>query len=162
MSDHGLPSSEFRRVLGHFATGVTVVTAEGPGGPAGMTVGSFASVSLDPPLVTWCPSRTASAWEAIRSAGSFCVNVLGEHQMAACETFAGSSDDRFAGLAARTEATGAPVIEGSIAWIDCDTHAIHDGGDHEIVVGLVRALGAGGPEGPLIFYRGGFGRFAEL
>ncbi len=155
---------EFRRVLGHYPTGVTVVTAACPGGPEGMTIGSFTSVSLDPPLVSFCPSQDSDSWVRMRGVGSFCVNVLGDHQADVSTTFASKTDDRFEGLATRVEATGAPVIEGCLAWIDCRVEAVHTAGDHDIVVGRVVALGtAGEPEsGPLIFLKGGYGRVSGL
>lgn len=157
--------SEFRRVLGHFPTGVTVVTAADAEGPAGMAIGSFASVSLDPPLVMFCPARTSSSWARMKETGSFCVNVLGDDQKDVCGVFAGKADDKFAGIDWTTEVTGSPVIPGSLAWIDCTVHAIHDGGDHDIVVGRVEALATAegdGVPGPLLFYKGGYGRYEEL
>ncbi len=159
--------NEFRRVLGHFPTGVTVVTGADADGPVGLAIGSFASVSLDPPLVMFCPARTSSSWARMRETDGFCVNVLGDHQKEVSGAFAGKSDDKFAGIGWDTQVTGSPVIAGSLAWIDCTVHAIHDGGDHEIVVGRVEALAAaepGGdaPPGPLLFYKGGYGRYEEL
>ncbi len=157
---------EFRRVLGHYPTGVTVVTAACPTGPEGMTIGSFTSVSLDPPLVSFCPSRDSDSWIRMRDVGSFCVNVLGDHQADVSTTFASKTDDRFEGLTTRIEATGAPVIEGCLAWIDCRVEAVHAAGDHDIVVGQVVALGTAGPPdgagGPLVFLKGGYGRVAGL
>ncbi len=153
---------EFRRVLGHFPTGVTVVTADTADGPAGMAIGSFSSVSLDPPLVMFCPGLTSESWARIRTSDSFCVNVLGDDQRPVCGTFASSTDDKFAAVETRVEGTGGPVIEGSLAWIDGEFHARYDGGDHDIVVGLVKALGSDREGGPLLFYRGGYGRFEEL
>ena len=179
MSGGGFDGAEFRRVLGHFPTGVTVVTAAGADGPEGMAIGSFSSVSLDPPLVMFCPGHESASWSRMRPAGSFSVNVLGDHQADVSRVFAGKSDDRFDGLGIRVEATGAPVIEGCLAWIDCTVHAVHDGGDHDIVVGRVEALGvdsdgdgdgadgagadgAGAGRGPLIFFKGGYGRYQPL
>ncbi len=158
-----IDGNEYRRVLGHFPTGVTVVTAD-DGGPVGMAIGSFSSVSLDPPLVMFCPAKTSNTWQRIRSAGSFCVNILGDDQKDLCGTFAGKSTDKFADCGWSTKSTGAPVIDGNIAWIDCDIHAVHDGGDHDIVVGIVRALDTD-PDtdhGPLLFFRGGYGRYEDL
>lgn len=161
--------AEFRRVLGHFPTGVTVVAAACDDGPAGLAIGSFASLSLDPPLVLFCPSKASASWQRMRSADGFCVNVMGEDQAALCGVFAGSSDDKFAGVRWTTAASGAPLIEGSLSWIDCSLHAVHDGGDHDIVVGRVQAAGTASdlrsdleesPRGPLLFYRGGYGRFS--
>lgn len=173
MSGGGFDGAEFRRVLGHFPTGVTVVTAAGADGPEGMAIGSFSSVSLDPPLVMFCPGLESASWSRMRPVGSFCVNVLGDHQADVSRIFAGKSDDRFDGVSHRVEVTGAPVIEGCLAWIDCTVHAVHDGGDHDIVVGRVEALGvddsggegadgAGAGRGPLIFFKGGYGRYQPL
>ena len=158
---------EFRRVLGHYPTGVTVVTAICPDGPEGMTIGSFTSVSLDPPLVSFCPSHDSDSWIRMRDVGSFCVNVLKDHQADVSSTFASQVDDRFEGVSTRVEATGAPVIDGCLAWIDCRVQAIHPAGDHDIVVGEVVALGtadgAGEPAaGPLVFHKGGYGRVSGL
>ena len=157
---------EFRRVLGHYPTGVTVVTAACPGGPEGMTIGSFTSVSLDPPLVAFCPGHDSDSWIRMRDVGSFCVNVLGDHQADVSTTFASKVGDRFDGLHTRVEVTGAPVIEECVAWIDCRVEAVHGAGDHDIVVGRVVALGAaeaaGTEAGPLIFLKGGYGRVSGL
>ena len=157
---------EFRRVLGHYPTGVTVVTAACPDGPEGMTIGSFTSVSLDPPLVSFCPGHDSDSWIRMRHVGSFCVNVLGDHQADVSTTFASKTDERFGRLSTRVEATGAPVIEGCLAWIDCRVEVVHTAGDHEIVVGRVVALGTAGDVaeagGPLVFLKGGYGRVAGL
>ena len=153
---------EFRRVLGHFPTGVTVVTAAGHDGPAGLAIGSFASVSLDPPLVMFCPGSRSESWLSIKETGGFCVNVLGEDQKDVCAVFAGKSEDKFAGIDWTTAATGSPVLPGTVAWIDCQIHAIHDGGDHDIVVGLVKDLATVSGDGPLIFFQGSYGRFEGI
>lgn len=168
-----LDRGEFRRVLGHFASGVTVVTAHTPadpgdpsgrGGPAGFACQSFASLSLDPPLVTFMVARTSTTWPRIARAGAFCVNILGADQGALCRGFAVSGADKFAGVAhSPAPATGSPLLDGVPAWVDCRIQAVHTGGDHLIVVGRVEALGAtaeaDGP-GPLLFHRGAFGRFS--
>ncbi|MFE0701959.1 flavin reductase family protein [Streptomyces sp. NPDC058872] len=152
---------EFRRVLGHFASGVTVVTALDADGPAGFACQSFASLSLDPPLVAFMVARTSTTWPRIAAAGTFCVNVLGADQDGLCRSFAVSGADKFAGVDwAPAPATGSPRLNGAPAWIDCAITTVHTGGDHLIVVGRVAALGAeedGG--GPLLFHRGRFGRF---
>ena len=155
-------SSEFRRVLGHFPTGVTVVTAPTGEGPVGMAIGSFASVSLDPPLVMFCPGKESATWTKMSGTDRFCVNVLGEDQTDVCGVFASKSEDKFADVEWSTRITGSPVISGSIAWIDCEVHAIHDGGDHHIVVGLVKALSTENDNGPLLFFSGGYGRFEDI
>ncbi|MFE9647281.1 flavin reductase family protein [Streptomyces sp. NPDC006365] len=155
---------EFRRVLGNFATGVTVVTApaaDGEDGPAGFACQSFSSLSLDPPLVVFMAGRTSTTWPRIARAGVFCVNVLGAHQGELCRGFAVSGADKFAGVAHdAAPVSGSPRLEGALAWIDCTIHAVHTGGDHLIVVGRVQALGAtGGNDAPLLFHRGKFGQF---
>ncbi|ALC22562.1 NADPH-flavin oxidoreductase [Streptomyces pristinaespiralis] len=151
---------EFRRVLGHFASGVTVVTAVGEDGPAGFACQSFASLSLDPPLVVFMVGRRSTTWPRIARAGGFCVNILGEEQGALCRGFAVSGGDKFAGVAYRpAPVTGAPLLNGAPAWIDCTVQAVHTGGDHLLVVGRVAALDAEEDGAPLLFHRGRFGRF---
>ncbi|MET9531117.1 MULTISPECIES: flavin reductase family protein [unclassified Streptomyces] len=151
---------EFRRVLGHFASGVTVITAHDDEGPAGFACQSFASLSLDPPLVAFMVARTSTTWPRIARAGSFCVNILGADQGALCRAFAVSGADKFAGVAHEpAPATGAPLLTGVPAWIDCRIHAVHTGGDHLIVVGRVETLGGAAEGEPLLFHRGAFGRF---
>lgn len=162
--DERLPvdPARFRRVLGHFATGVTVVTAHDPDGPAGFACQSFASLSLDPPLVTFMVARTSTTWPRIARAGAFCVNILGAEQGALCRGFAVSGADKFAGVTYRAApATGSPLLASVPAWVDCRIQAVHTGGDHLIVVGRVEALGAADGIGPLLFHRGAFGRFSE-
>ncbi|MBW5253871.1 flavin reductase family protein [Streptomyces sp. P01-B04] len=158
-----LDRGEFRRVLGHFASGVTIVTAHDPAGPAGFACQSFASLSLDPPLVTFMVARTSTTWPRIARAGAFCVNILGADQGALCRGFAVSGADKFAGVAySSAPGTGSPLLEGVPAWVDCRIQAVHTGGDHLIVVGRVEALGAAADgEGPLLFHRGVFGHFGS-
>lgn len=151
--------ARFRTVLGHFATGVTVVTAMSGRRPAGLSVNSFTSVSLHPPLVAFCVARESSTWPAIRDTGSFCVNVLAENQEHLSRVFATRGADKFAGVGWEPGPSGAPVLSGALAWIDCALEAEHDGGDHLIVVGRVRNLEVVGDGRPLIFYRGGYGHF---
>lgn len=157
-----IDSSQFRRVLGHFPTGVSVITTvDAEGEPAGMSVGSFTSVSLDPPLVGFLPGKSASAWPAIEASKVFCVNILADDQEHVSRVFASQVDDRFKGLGWKPSAvTGAPVLEGVLAWIDCAVHSVSEAGDHYWVLGLVRALDVANEGGPLVFYRGGYGRFA--
>ncbi|MGI5353121.1 flavin reductase family protein [Streptomyces sp. CA-250714] len=156
--------AHFRRVLGGFASGVTVVTApaaEGEPGPAGFACQSFASLSLEPPLISFMVGRTSTSWPRIARAGVFCVNVLTADQGELCRAFAVSGADKFAGVSySPAPVTGSPLLEGVAAWIDCEIHAVHTGGDHLIVVGRVRALDAveGDPE-PLVFHRGRLGTF---
>ncbi|NEC46810.1 flavin reductase family protein [Streptomyces sp. SID8016] len=162
--DERLPVApeESRRVLGHFASGVTVVTARDADGPAGFACQSFASLSLDPPLVSFMVARTSTTWPRIARAGAFCVNILGAEQGALCRGFAVSGADKFAGVGyADAPATGSPLLDSVPAWIDCRVHAVHTGGDHLIVVGRVEALGAAEEGEPLLFHRGAFGRFTR-
>ncbi|MFE9450700.1 flavin reductase family protein [Streptomyces sp. NPDC006739] len=160
-----LDQAEFRRVLGNFASGVTVITAppaEGSASPAGFACQSFSSLSLDPPLVCFLVGRTSTTWPRIARAGVFCVNVLGAGQGELCRSFAVSGADKFAGVSYdAAPVSGAPRLAGTVAWIDCAVHAVHTGGDHLIVVGRVDALGTaeGAPGSPLLFHRG---RFAGL
>jgi 3-hydroxy-9,10-secoandrosta-1,3,5(10)-triene-9,17-dione monooxygenase reductase component len=157
-----IDSARYRQVLGHFPTGVTVITAAGAAGPVGLCVGSFASVSLDPPLVAFFAGKSSSTYPAIESAGHFCVNILGDDQEEQARVFASKSDDKFAGIGWRPAAgTGAPVLNDVIAWIDCRIDAVHEAGDHWIVVGRVLDLEIGHEGGPLVFFRGGFGRYTS-
>ncbi|MFE2287858.1 flavin reductase family protein [Streptomyces sp. NPDC059443] len=157
--------AEFRAVLGNFASGVTIITAppgEGEDGPAGFACQSFASLSLDPPMVTFMVARTSTTWPRIARAGVFCVNILGAEQGELCRSFAVSGADKFAGVAhTPAPATGSPQLDAVPAWIDCRIHAVHTGGDHLIVVGRVEAMGAAGEGDPLLFHKGRFGRFTD-
>jgi flavin reductase (DIM6/NTAB) family NADH-FMN oxidoreductase RutF len=151
----------FRHVLGHLPTGVTIVTAHGAEGPVGMACNSFTSVSLAPPLVSFCPALTSTTWPSIRDAGRFCVNVLGGHHEDICRTFALRGVDRFA-QGGWHERSGGPGLDDAAAWIDCDIQALHDAGDHVIVVGRVLALEAAERQAPpLVFHRGVYGSFVR-
>ncbi len=153
-------SAHFRQVLGHFPTGVTVITARTSEGPVGLAIGSFTSVSLEPPLVAFCPDKRSSSWPRIREAGAFCVNVLAEDQELVSRTFASKGTDKFQGIGWEAASSGSPRLAGVLAWIDCTIEAVHDGGDHEICIGRVREMDVGHEaDGPLVFYRGGYGRF---
>ncbi|MFF0625892.1 flavin reductase family protein [Streptomyces sp. NPDC004296] len=160
-----LDPAEFRSVLGHFASGVTIITAPGEAGPAGFACQSFASLSLDPPLVAFMVARTSTTWPRLAQAGVFCVNILGAEQGDLCRAFAVSGADKFAGVRhTPAPATGSPRLADVPAWIDCTIHAVHTGGDHHIVTGRVEALGTdptAAPQGPLLFHRGTFGRFTQ-
>ncbi|MFC4056312.1 3-hydroxy-9,10-secoandrosta-1,3,5(10)-triene-9,17-dione monooxygenase reductase subunit [Actinomadura syzygii] len=150
--DHGT----FRRVLGHFCTGVAVITAFDGARPVGFACQSFAALSLDPPLVLFCPAKTSGTWPAIRRAGRFAVNLLAHDQRDVSSLFGRSGADRFTATSWRPSPGGAPLLDGALAWVDCTVHAVHDGGDHHIVVGGVDHLAAGAGERPLLFYRGGY------
>jgi 3-hydroxy-9,10-secoandrosta-1,3,5(10)-triene-9,17-dione monooxygenase reductase component len=146
-----------REVLGHFASGVTVVTAVDDDEPIGFTCQSFSSLSLDPPLVVFAPARTSRTWPRLRELGRFCVNVLAEDQDGLSAAFARSGEDKFAGVPWRPSRHGSPVLEGVVAWIDCALWAEYDGGDHTIVAARVLDLGADPGRRPLLFHRGGYG-----
>lgn len=156
-------SKRFRQVLGHYPTGVTVVTAvDGDGRPVGMAVGSFTSVSLDPPLVAFLPDKGSTSFPRIRGASSFCVNVLSAEQEHVCRAFAAKGQDKFGGLSWRAAASGAPILDGVVAWIDCEFEAIYETGDHYIVIGKVRGLDVASQGMPLLFFQGGYGHFNPL
>src|SRR5919197_3833260 len=153
----------FRQVLGQYPTGVCVVTArQADGARAGFVVGSFTSVSLSPPLVAFFPDKASTSWPKIRTAGAFCVNILSAQQEDICRRFASRAEDKFDGIACRDATSGAPIISGVVAWIDCDLESVQDAGDHYIVLGRVRELDVENPSLPLLFFQGGYGRFAPL
>jgi 3-hydroxy-9,10-secoandrosta-1,3,5(10)-triene-9,17-dione monooxygenase reductase component len=150
-------AASFRSVLGHFATGITVITAMDGGEPVGIAANSFTSVSLDPPLVLFCAAKTSSTWPRIRNAGHFMVNVLDEHQERISRLFAERGADRFAQIGWHADERG-PILDDVHAYLDCTIEAVHDAGDHEIVVGRVHRLGLTADAGPLLFYQGRYGR----
>lgn len=156
---------EFRRALAHYPTGVAVVTAVGSdGSPVAMVVGTFTSVSLDPPLVGFLADRAGNSWQAIREAGHFCVSVLGADHEHVCRAFATKSPDRFDHAIAVTEA-GRPRLDDAALWVDCEIEDVITAGDHDFVLGRVRHLGVGDESAlPLLFLRGGYGapRIASL
>lgn len=148
--------ARFREVLGHFASGVAVVTAMEDGLPVGFTCQAFTSLSLDPPMVALAPAKTSTSWPRIAKTGRFCVNILSESQEALSRDFAVSGGDKFTGVGWRPAGNGAPLLDGVLAWIECAFVEAHDAGDHELVVGQVEDMGVNGGR-PLLFYRGGFG-----
>lgn len=146
--------------MGHLVTGVTVVgTLEGGGHPCGLTASAVASLSLRPPLVLACIDADARSHDCIAASGVFSLNILAADQERLSRHFAsGELETKFDGIRWRTEASGAPVLEDALAWVDCRVEAVYPGGDHSIYVGHVLAGDA--REGtPLLFYRGGYGRF---
>lgn len=160
MADPSFDAARFRQVLGHFATGITVVTAVDGHGPVGFTCQSFSSLSLEPPLVVFAPANDSSSWPRIKAAGHFAVNILSEDQEDVCRRFATRGADKFAGCGWHSApSTGAPILGGVLAWIDCTIEAEHEGGDHLLVVGRVHGLEIVHEGKPLLFFRGGYGRF---
>jgi flavin reductase (DIM6/NTAB) family NADH-FMN oxidoreductase RutF len=163
VSPNSIDSALFRKVLGAYPTGVSVVTAIGQdGGPIGMVVGTFTSVSLDPPLVGFLPDKKSSTWPQIEAAGHFCVNVLGSDQQAICRSVSAKGPEKFVGVDYAISRHNLPVIAGSIASIECSIHSVVEAGDHWIVLGNVLGLEITRDEDPMLFHRGRYGGFAEL
>ena len=160
MPDVPVDPARFRQVLGHFPTGVSVITAMDGNQPVGLAIGSFFSVSLDPPLVGFCAAKSSSSWPRIRSAGAFSVNVLAEDQEDLCRVFASKVPDKFAGAGWARSGHGQPLLDGALASLDCDIDAVHEAGDHDIVIGAVRDLRVARESGPLVFFRGGYANLA--
>lgn len=149
----------FRNALGAFATGVTIVTCDTKDGPLGITANSFASVSMDPPLVLWSPARASRRFAAFEAAEHYAIHVLNEEQQHFCTAFA-SDGGNFRDLAWAPSDKGVPLLEGCLSRFECTRHAIHDGGDHAIIVGRVESVTV--CEGDaLVFSGGSFGRFAK-
>ena len=152
-------AATYRTVLGHFATGVVIVTAIDADEPVGMACNSFTSVSLEPPLVLFCAAKSSTTWPRIRTSGTWAANILDEDGEEVCRLFAQKGADRFARIAYAPGRTGSPILEDALAFVDCETIAEHDAGDHVIVVGRVIELGYQHEGKPLLFYRGGYGRY---
>lgn len=163
LADRDIDGTTFRRVLGHYPTGVCVVTAiDAEGRCAGFTVGSFTSVSLAPPLIAFCPDKRSRSWARIRSADAFAVNILANDQEALCRRLSTVSEDKMVSVAHHPSPAGAPVLDGVVAWIECTLEAEHEAGDHFIAVGRVSALSIERAAHPLLFFRGGYGDFAPF
>jgi 3-hydroxy-9,10-secoandrosta-1,3,5(10)-triene-9,17-dione monooxygenase reductase component len=148
----------FRDVLGHFATGVTIITAIDGDEPVGIAANSFASLSLDPPLVLFCVAHSSTTWPRIERAGMFAINILGEDHEALSQLFAKKGADRFTSTPWHTGVSGSPVLDEAIAYVDCELEASYPGGDHLIVVGRVLDLDVREGGRPLLFYKGSYGR----
>lgn len=156
-----IPAEEFRRVLGHFPTGVCVVAAFDGEAPVGMAINSMTSVSLDPPLVLVCPARSSKTWPAIRGAGGFCISVMASHHEQISRAFAARGADRFERIPWHVR-TGAPALDGAIAWLDCRLWGEHPAGDHTIVVcEVIAAESSEQATPPLVFFRGRYGSFTD-
>ncbi len=151
----------FRQVLGHFATGVTVITAVDEGEPVGFACQAFAALSLDPPLVVFCPALTSTTWKRIERAKLFAANVLAEDQRDLARRFGRSGSDKFDGVGWSPDRAGSPVLDGAVTWAGCEVEAVHPGGDHNIVTARVREPGECGPKHPLLFYRGRYATSIE-
>lgn len=150
-------TQHFRQVLGGYPTGVCVVTScTDHGERLGLTVGSFMSISLDPPLVGFLPDRHSRSWERIARTGRFCVNVLASEQIEHCRRFASREEDKFCGIAHGRSPAGLPLFDSALAWIECDIERVIEIGDHLLVIGRVRAMERCGAGTPLVFYGGGY------
>lgn len=153
--------SHFRHVLGHLPTGVSVVTTQHDGVPVGFAVGSVTSVSLQPPIVSFSASTNSSTTAHVLATGVFCVNVLGAEGEELCRRFASRDGDRFAGVGWQPSGNGTPRLTEAIAHVDCEVHSSVEVGDHRVVFGAVTDLAVDHDGGPLVFYRGGYGRFTS-
>jgi len=160
-----LNADDFRRVMSHFASGVTIITAwDSAGHPTGLTASSFTSVSLQPPLILVCVSQKAHSYPAIRDAGRFAVNILGLHQEHISRRFAtapnASGHEKFEGLAYQPGPHGLPILKDAVAELECTVVHAYPGGDHTIFVAQVEAAGCRGEEGPepLLYFRGKYSR----
>jgi 3-hydroxy-9,10-secoandrosta-1,3,5(10)-triene-9,17-dione monooxygenase reductase component len=149
-----IDTARFRTVLGHFCTGVAVVTAHDGTAPVGFACQSFAALSLEPPLVLFCPAKSSRTWPVIERAERFAVNVLAEGQHEVSATFGARGVDKFADIEWTCAPSGAPVLTGALTWIDCELEDVHEAGDHYVVVGRVTTLGEPSDGRPLLFYQG--------
>ena len=155
-NDAAFDSRAYRDTMGQFCTGVAIVTGNEDGDLVGFAAQSFVSLSLEPPLIAVCPAKTSTSWPRIRSLGCFAINVLADDQQAISDVFAQ------AGMAAEmpwsTGETGAPILNGALAYVECALDAEHDAGDHTIVVGSVQGFDILRPDArPLLYFRGGYG-----
>jgi 3-hydroxy-9,10-secoandrosta-1,3,5(10)-triene-9,17-dione monooxygenase reductase component len=155
MSNLAENDAKFRTTLGRLPTGVVVVTGGESERPRGLVVGSFMSVSLDPPLVAVCPAKTSTSWPSLARTGKFCANVLHDSQLQVARTFARSGGNKFAQHEWRpAPVTGAPLLHGVAAWIDCEIRQTTEAGDHWLVLAEVMDLDVEEPGGALIFHAG--------
>ncbi len=160
--DPPIDAGDFRTVLGHFPTGVTVVTSAGTDRPIGVAIGSFASISLDPPLVGFFLGTRSGSWPPMEASGYFCVNVLCQDQLELCGLMASKADDKFDGV--ETEAapgSGAPILPDVHAVIDCRIHQVVPAGDHNLIIGRVLSLESRRDAPPMVFYKGQYGTFDQ-
>jgi 3-hydroxy-9,10-secoandrosta-1,3,5(10)-triene-9,17-dione monooxygenase reductase component len=150
----------FRSVMGHYCTGIAVITGQDAEGPAGLAVQSLVSLSLRPPLILFCVQKKSQSWPRIAATGAFCVNILSADQQELCAAFATSGGDKFSGIPWSPGASGSPVLDSHLAYVDCLLHTTHDAGDHVIVVGRALSASASQAQEPLLYYRGDFGLLA--
>ena len=152
----------FRDTIGHFASGVTIVTTTGPDGPAGMTTNAVTSLSLDPLLLLVCFERSSRTLTAVRASQRFAVNILRaeDHELARVFASKRIAREKFESVT-HVESHGVPVLDGALAWIACELRELRPGGDHVIGIGEVIGMGAGEPADPLVYYRGAYTTTAD-
>jgi 3-hydroxy-9,10-secoandrosta-1,3,5(10)-triene-9,17-dione monooxygenase reductase component len=153
-----LSPGQFRRVFGHFCTGVSVITALNADEPVGFSCQAFAALSVDPPLILFCPGRSLASWPQIARAGYFCVNVLSAEQIRVAQVFGTPGADKFAAVGWSMSPSGGPVLDGVLTWAGCSVLAVHEAGDHFIVIGRVTELGSCEAGEPLLYYQGRLGK----
>jgi len=155
-----IESALFRQVLGRFGSGVTVVTMAHGGQSAGLTVSAFSSVSLDPPLVLVCIDKRSSTLDLLRQSQSFVVNILSHDQDALSNHFASKTVDKLADVAHHVGQLGAPVLDGTLAHMECRLVSEVDGGDHYVYIGQIESGGVAEDKTPLLYYHGKYGQFS--
>lgn len=162
MSLPTIDPAQFRQVLGHYPTGVAAITSlDADQQPLVLVVGSFTSVSLDPPLVGFLPDKRSSTWPQIHATGHFAVNILGSDQTGLCRQLAGKGD-KMAGVAWHVSEHGLPILDEALVSIECRIAWVHEAGDHHFVLGQVQAMGVRREGDPMLFHRGQYGGFAAL
>ncbi|MCP8634451.1 flavin reductase family protein [Pseudomonas mosselii] len=154
----------FRQALGHYASGITVITSHSDGEPLGFTCQSFYSVSMNPPLVSFSVMSSSASYPGIRQAGRFAVNILSGEQVGISNQFARRGTDKWQGIDWQTSPLGNPIIAGSLHWLDCEIHAEHAAGDHLIVIGEVKALNVQDADAaqPLLYFKGQYRSLAAV
>ncbi|WDY55890.1 flavin reductase family protein [Pseudomonas sp. PSKL.D1] len=163
-SGNAIEPLSFREALGHYASGITVITSLIDGVPIGFTCQSFYSVSMSPPLVSFSVMATSASYPGMRQAGRFAVNILAGEQVGVSNRFARKGADKWHGVQWQLSPLGNPVIAGSLHWLDCEIHAEHEAGDHVIVIGEVKALSLQEPTAsqPLLYFKGQYCNLSAL
>jgi len=164
LSSPAIDPARFREALGHYASGITIITALVDGEPVGFTCQSFYSVSMSPPLVSFSVMANSASYPKIRQAGRFAVNILSDEQVQISNQFARRGTDKWHGIDWRVSPLGSPLIAGSLHWLDCKIYAEHAAGDHVIVIGQVTAvdLQEAVAAQPLLYFRGQYRNMAEF
>ncbi|VWD64216.1 flavin reductase [Burkholderia lata] len=163
LSSTAIEPLSFREALGHYASGITVITSHTDGEPIGFTCQSFYSVSMSPPLVSFSVMSSSGSYPRIRQAGRFAVNILSDEQVGISNQFARRGTDKWHGVEWHASPLGNPIIAGSLHWVDCEIHAEHAAGDHLIVIGEVKALNLqqAAAAQPLLYFKGQYRNIAE-